>query len=254
MAARMSHSDLRVLLEAIRQLYELREPDDFWRVVPEIVPKVIAMDGFALVECVFNPQTRTIKTLGLFGDVQATDDNVARMERYVPTHPFTHHVEKHGLDSALMFSDFFTRSQFLSSELFSEQYRLLGASRGLSAGVADGSRLCTLNAFRGLRARDFSERDRLMLTLMRPHFEQARKNALLFGERRARAARPLAEFDLTPREREVATWLARGKTNGEIAIILGSSSRTVEKHVAKVLEKLGVENRTAAAVMITDGL
>lgn len=55
---------------------------------------------------------------------------------------------------------------------------------------------------------------------------------------------------LTPREREVGTWLAQGKTNAEIAIILGTSSRTVEKHIEHVLRKLHVENRTTAAVLL----
>ena len=52
---------------------------------------------------------------------------------------------------------------------------------------------------------------------------------------------------------EVAGWLAAGKTNPEIDIILASNVRTVEKHVEAVLKKLGVENRTAAAVLILAG-
>jgi DNA-binding CsgD family transcriptional regulator len=107
---------------------------------------------------------------------------------------------------------------------------------------------------RGVRAREFTERDRYMLELIRPHFEQARRNAVLYEGRRTRRGRPLEVYDLTPRETDVAGWLAKGKTNGEIAMILGASPRTVEKHVEKVLEKLGVENRTAAAVMISDAL
>jgi DNA-binding CsgD family transcriptional regulator len=52
---------------------------------------------------------------------------------------------------------------------------------------------------------------------------------------------------LTPREVEVLKWLAEGKRNGEIGIILGTSGRTVGKHVEHILAKLGVETRTAAA-------
>ena len=57
-------------------------------------------------------------------------------------------------------------------------------------------------------------------------------------------------FGLTPREREIASWVAKGKTNPEIAIILQANRRTVEKHMERILEKLGVENRVAAAVLI----
>lgn len=52
---------------------------------------------------------------------------------------------------------------------------------------------------------------------------------------------------LSPREREVLHWIAEGKRDGEIAVILGLSPKTVGKHVEHVLAKLGVSNRTAAA-------
>ncbi|HYF57970.1 MAG TPA: helix-turn-helix transcriptional regulator, partial [Burkholderiaceae bacterium] len=52
---------------------------------------------------------------------------------------------------------------------------------------------------------------------------------------------------LTGRETEVLLWVARGKTNRDIAEILGMSPRTVNKHLEHVFEKLGVETRTAAA-------
>ena len=55
---------------------------------------------------------------------------------------------------------------------------------------------------------------------------------------------------LTPKERQVARWLAQAKTNGEIGTILGISTRTVEKHVENLVRKLHVENRTAAALEI----
>ncbi|MEP3639037.1 MAG: DNA-binding response regulator [Paracoccaceae bacterium] len=56
-------------------------------------------------------------------------------------------------------------------------------------------------------------------------------------------------FDLTPRESEVLFWLTLGKTNRDISVILGSSARTVNKHLEQVFQKMGVDNRTSAAVM-----
>jgi len=95
-------------------------------------------------------------------------------------------------------------------------------------------------------------RDHLMLELLQPHLELACTNARLVTESRAAARRRgMAEFGLTPRELDVAKWLAAGKTNGEIARILGASARTIEKHVERVLLKMGVENRTAAALLIS---
>ena len=55
------------------------------------------------------------------------------------------------------------------------------------------------------------------------------------------------EFPVTPRESEVFLWLARGKTNREIAQILDMSPRTVNKHLEQLFKKLDVDNRTSAA-------
>ena len=57
-------------------------------------------------------------------------------------------------------------------------------------------------------------------------------------------------FKLTARETEVLHWVARGKTNRDIGDILGTSPRTVTKHMEHILPKLGVETRTAAAGLV----
>jgi PAS domain S-box-containing protein len=54
---------------------------------------------------------------------------------------------------------------------------------------------------------------------------------------------------LTPRQKEVLEHIAVGETNDDIARDLVVSRRTVERHVAAVLDKLDVENRAAAAAM-----
>ncbi|MDB5631996.1 MAG: DNA-binding response regulator [Tardiphaga sp.] len=57
------------------------------------------------------------------------------------------------------------------------------------------------------------------------------------------------ELGLTGREGEVLSWLSKGKSNRDIAQILGLSPRTVDKHLEQIYAKLGVENRTAAAAI-----
>jgi DNA-binding NarL/FixJ family response regulator len=61
----------------------------------------------------------------------------------------------------------------------------------------------------------------------------------------------LASASLTPRETEVLSWIAKGKTNRDVSDILGMSPRTVNKHLEHVFEKLGVETRAAAAALAT---
>ncbi len=58
----------------------------------------------------------------------------------------------------------------------------------------------------------------------------------------------LEPLGLTPREAEILFWIAHGKTNGEIGVILGMASNTVKKHVYNLLPKLGLETRIAAAL------
>jgi DNA-binding CsgD family transcriptional regulator len=53
---------------------------------------------------------------------------------------------------------------------------------------------------------------------------------------------------LTKRELEVVEWIAAGKRNAEIGKILGCSSRTVQKHVQHILEKLHLETRIAVCI------
>lgn len=56
-------------------------------------------------------------------------------------------------------------------------------------------------------------------------------------------------FAVTSREAEVLVWVAKGKTNREIAQILELSPRTINKHLEQLFKKIGVENRTTAATL-----
>ena len=68
---------------------------------------------------------------------------------------------------------------------------------------------------------------------------QRADGALLLEERHER-------IELTAREREVIAWVARGKTNAEIARLLWLAPSTVGKHLENIYTKLGVSTRTAA--------
>ena len=76
-----------------------------------------------------------------------------------------------------------------------------------------------------------------------------RQRMLLLEERHLKLdPGALAPLGLTERETEVLAWLAMGKTNDEIASIIGAKVRTIAKHLEHIYQKLGVETRTAAAV------
>jgi DNA-binding CsgD family transcriptional regulator len=72
------------------------------------------------------------------------------------------------------------------------------------------------------------------------HLLLLEKQTLPFSEETLKA------LGLTRREAEILVWIARGKTNNEVAMLLYISPRTVKKHLEHVYQKLGVESRTEA--------
>ncbi len=91
--------------------------------------------------------------------------------------------------------------------------------------------------------RDFSYREQMLLTLLRPHLAEivtARRNTL---------SRAL----LTDRQNELLVLVADGSTNRQIARRLGLSEGTVRSHLENIFERLGVDSRTAAATYADRG-
>ncbi len=87
-----------------------------------------------------------------------------------------------------------------------------------------------------------------LVARLQAHLRVAREMnaAVRAREEEAAPAPALLPNPLTQRELDVLAWVARGKTNRDVAEILGMSPRTVNKHLEHIYEKLGVETRTAA--------
>jgi DNA-binding CsgD family transcriptional regulator len=87
------------------------------------------------------------------------------------------------------------------------------------------------------------------LTIRRVNIGVSRLCCLLLEKNVAvRRAIEAMQNGLTQRETEVLSWLAKGKGNWAIGRILDLSPATVRKHLQHIYSKLGVENRTAAAI------
>ena len=87
-----------------------------------------------------------------------------------------------------------------------------------------------------------------LLGAIRSHLCQLHRLARAMEEARPRQWAPAER--LTAREQEVVRWLCAGKTDRDIADILGISPRTVHKHLQRIYDKLGVETRTAAVMRV----
>jgi DNA-binding NarL/FixJ family response regulator len=76
---------------------------------------------------------------------------------------------------------------------------------------------------------------------------------LAFSSDQLRAARTAAWAPITPREHDLLAGIAAGRTNDELAVELGLSSKTVEKHLARLFVRFGVMTRTELALLVERG-
>ena len=94
-----------------------------------------------------------------------------------------------------------------------------------------------------------------LLAAIRSRLKRAEQSAVPTFAPDFSSAAPLEKaFRLTPRVAETLLWLAQGKTNGEIASILGIAEGTVKKHVLEIFGALGVETRTSASLQALEVL
>jgi DNA-binding CsgD family transcriptional regulator len=134
-------------------------------------------------------------------------------------------------------SDFYSARQRHSSAMYCDYARPAGIEHHLKLCLPAGpGRLVKLMFFRG-PGPDFSERDRALLMLLRPHLHQAYLDA---ENRRA------APAQITARQRELLRLVAAAYTNAQIAHRLGVTEKTVGKHLENIYARLQVSNRTAA--------
>lgn len=243
--------DLDALQKAALELHEDRDLDGFREAVPGIVLAAVPGDHFLWMESGFSGAEQPLLNVVRWEHPQRfTAKLTQRLMELLESHPFTVHARRTGDWGPLALADFWTDAQLRRSALWRDVYRHVGVGRLLACAAFRGNRVGTLNVCRPFGAPHFSERDRTMLRLLLPHYVQGLQAAERETMRHQGDGETLPTLGLTKREVQVAAWLARGRTNGEIARILAMQPRTVEKHVERILIKLGVENRTAAAMVV----
>ncbi|MEO5954497.1 MAG: LuxR C-terminal-related transcriptional regulator [Nitrospiraceae bacterium] len=118
-----------------------------------------------------------------------------------------------------------------------------GIKECLTVGVRGALGLCTYFAFSNFD-QQLMNKFRTMMQILGPHLHLA----YIQATSSTNDCRPLLQIpSLTAREEEIMRWVAEGKTNWEISIILHVSLNTIKFHLKNVYYKLGgVENRWAA--------
>lgn len=155
--------------------------------------------------------------------------------------------------TTIRMSDIVGRARYHELPVYREYFKPFAIENALDLGLAAGRdwyRSVLLLRERG--DPDFSERDRVVMETLRPHFRArealaALREALVRAPSVAGGQAAPPDLPLTTREREVIALVADGKTNTEIAAELWVTPGTVKKHLENVYLKLGVRSRAAAA-------
>jgi DNA-binding CsgD family transcriptional regulator len=233
----LSAADLRGVLGFLEVAGEVDEADPFPKPVLTALRRLIPADVVSYGD--FDREGTGWRAGVRWQGVPLADLTPGIREAHLRfTHQVPHPPWTRAAGRALRWSDLLSRRELHRLDIHAEVAKPLGAEYVLVLwlltpdGVAGG-----FSFDRG--ERDFSERDLHVLDTLRPHLAQLWRNARL-------RTPPVAGSLLTPREREILAWVARGKTNGEIAGILCVAPGTVHKHLDNVFRKLEVSSRAAA--------
>jgi len=347
---RLTQRDLSALLEFLQSNYAARDLPDFRAHVITALPRLVRSEvtGYNEVD------TQKWQDEYIVSPLERLDfpDSFQLFNQHIHEHPIINRLAQTQEPVVLKFSDLVTHRQFSRTGLYHEFFRRLGTRDQIAVTLRIGKRALVGIALN--RYRDYTERERLLLTTVRPHLVQAYENACAISRMkedlqiahrsleqvnamviplraggRAVSIHPYAQkllekyFDssrradvlpaaigewvrksqvlaaqlevvhplvvnrggarlvvhrmtqngqtllvlneqaaqtrqaprseallaagLSPREAEVLSWVAQGRTNSEIGQILRLSARTVQKHLEHIFQKFGVESRTAAA-------
>jgi DNA-binding CsgD family transcriptional regulator len=210
----LRRADLDAVMRLLRNLYELDGLPSFQKRLLAQLPTVVPCD--TVIYCENNLVSKESRG---FSDIPgAFDERDARVyARHVHESPLLR-AYRRGLGSAVKYSDFLTRREFQRTGLYNEFFRKRGIEFRIAKGLPGPPGLVTAVFLDRSGRRDFGERDRLVLNLLRPHLNQSYQNAVIVSALRDEVAmfeQGLEHVDaglvlLDPEDRpRLATTLAR---------------------------------------------
>ena len=206
----------------------------------ELLPWLVSSEITTLSVCDLARNTRRVVSTQA---ISATDRE--SFDRYFRSHPLVQFHSTHLDGGAHRITDSLATAQFRRSGLFNEYYRKIGIDHVVAMPMFIDRGLLVSFVLNRTK-RDFSDRECALLNLVRRPLAALYRSLLALERPQDTAA--FDKLPITPREREVLTWVGAGKSDRQIADILGMSNRTVQKHLEHIYEKLGVETRTAAVM------
>jgi DNA-binding CsgD family transcriptional regulator len=239
--------EVKAFAEAVERIHHGVDLEQFPQHIFEVIQSLLP--GVFIVSQEFNIKTGAARSLT---NVPAPDGLIALCADLIPAGHPAYAAILNGAHGAFRLSDFMTLRELRRTAFFSEIFEPFGVQHEIVLSLEVPNHVA---GFSLSRDRDFSDEEVTLAQLIGPQIARAHMNAqnlTALREARDHCARlpgpeDFTSFGLTPREAEVLHWLVQGKRDGEIAQIIKCSDRTVQKHVQKILAKLCVENRTAAA-------
>ena len=169
--------------------------------------------------------------------------------RHVDDHPVIRHHRETGDGSAKAISDFLSEEEFHETGIYREVYALMGAEDQLSF-ILPSPPSVIVGIAMNRTERSFSDRDKEIIELVRPHLSQAFRDAQLRENGDPLSKARLTALGLSEREAEVMRLVVDGRSAAEIAEELVISVHTARNHIAHAYDKLGVRNRAAAVAAV----
>ncbi len=204
------------------------------------LPRLVPSEITTLSVCDLRHNTRSV--IGAPDGAISVGDR-ACFDRFFESHPLVRYHSSVPGGGASRISDLPAARRFRESALYNEYYRRIGIDHVVAVPLmVDRDLLVSFVLNRA--GRDFSDQELAFLDLVREPMSALYRN--LFTREKRQGG--FSQLPITLRERDVLSWVAAGKTDREIAEILGTSPRTVQKHLQHIYEKLGVETRTAAVM------
>ena len=242
--AELPSQHLKHALDFVLDLSALQDAGSFAKYVVNGLPRLVASELTTLSICDLNSGVRRVVS---FPENAISLDDQQCFNRLMHEHPLVRYHSQHPDGGAWRISDSMPMQTFKRKEIYGDYYRRIGIDHVVAVPIVSNPRL-VMSFVLNRAGHDFADRECELLSRMQPALANLYRVTSMTARLNREQESQLSS--LTPREREILHWVGAGKSNAQIAAILGLSVRTVQKHLENSYVKLGVENRTAAAMFV----
>jgi DNA-binding CsgD family transcriptional regulator len=187
----LTQRDILALATCVAEIFTLRDLEDFRDHVLRAVAKVVPVDVITYTELGLRgqPSVRVVHPAAI-----VATELMKIFDHYRHEHPLIQHFAEHPQARVAKISDFLTTREFHRLGLYSEFFRKIGVEHQMVIGLPAPSPRMAGVALSRSRS-DFSERDRMVLSVLQPHIVQASRNAVSFARVKHEAAMALTGLE-----------------------------------------------------------